>query len=384
MREAANQGKHRSPATMAINLETQNPLQLSISAGTNSTELLLGHGILAQAADLLGSYHQVRFLLVSDKQVGSVYAAPLLDVLLQQGYKANLLIISGGEEQKSLDTLIALYSACCDLHIERKDVVIAVGGGTVGDIAGMLAGTYLRGLELIQVPTSLIAMISSSFGGKSGINFRGYKNLIGVFKQPSLVLADLDTLQTLPDIEFRSGLGELVTVGVLGSPLIFEELESNGFAHLTTSIMRAAIECKAAIVKDDPTDRLGIRARLNLGHTFAHALEKLSCFTLPHGLAVAVGLHIASRLAASLAMCPSSLPDRIRQVLVSLDLPVTLTGYCPEEMIEVMRCDKKCLEGQGRFVLPTAIGKVTLMRQQDVPYDLLNDLLTALVWEGRG
>ncbi|HEX8149378.1 MAG TPA: 3-dehydroquinate synthase family protein [Pyrinomonadaceae bacterium] len=351
------------------------------SPGTSVTSVVLGEGVLARGCDLLRDHKGVRLLLVSDANVAPLYAAPLREALEGGGYDAHLLEIPAGEEGKSLDTLTRLYEECRALEVERSDVVLAVGGGVVGDVAGMLAGTYLRGLGLIQVPTSLVAMVTASVGGKVGVNFGGYKNLVGLFKQASLVLADTHTLRTLPPVEFRSGLGELVTVGVLGAPEIVEQLEASGTQSLSR-LVSAAIECKHSIVRADPFDRLGVRARLNLGHTFGHALERLSGFTLAHGLAVAVGLRLACRLAVRLGLCAEEVSERVRSLLVALDLPTALTGYAPERMLEAMRGDKKRRGGRLQFILPKAIGEVTLVGQEEIPAPLLEEVLRATVWEG--
>lgn len=366
---------------MTIAQGTHHRICLTFTSEPASTDLLIGRGLLAQAGDRLNAYRGRRLLLVSDQQVAPLYADALRDRLTRAGYSAELLLMPAGETAKTLDTLRHLYQRCQALQAERDDVVIAVGGGVVGDVAGMLAGTYLRGLELVQVPTSLVAMITASVGGKAGVNFGDAKNMIGLFKQPALVLIDLDTLATLPAVEFRSGLGELLTVGVLGAPDLFEALEARGPTDLS-ALVAAAIQCKRAIVEADPYDRLDIRTRLNLGHTFGHALEQLSNFTLPHGLAVAVGLHIASRLAAAIDLCPAELPERIRRTLLALDLPTALSGYHPEALIRAMRSDKKRSGGRLRWVLPTALGHVVLVDEQRVPAHLLEDVLRELIWEG--
>jgi 3-dehydroquinate synthase len=341
----------------------------------------VGHGVLTQANMLLEEHRTGRLLLLSDDQISPLYAEPLQKLLRTSGYDAELLTISAGEETKTFDTLGELYGACHSLGVERRDLLIAVGGGMVGDVAGMLAGTYLRGLSFVQVPTSLVALITASVGGKVGVNYRGYKNLIGLFAAPKRVLADLDTLRTLPSIEFKSGLGELITVGVLGSPEIFYSLETNGISELDSLIV-SAIKCKARIVEADPFDRLGIRAQLNLGHTFGHAIEALSGFQIRHGVAVAVGLHIAARLACALNCLPEEIAERLCRTLSALDLPTSLTGFQPEDVLNAMRKDKKCERGRLRWVLPTAIGEVRLVSEDDVPRDMIRRVLRDLLLEG--
>lgn len=356
----------------------QDSVQLTLSAGQTETRLVLGHGVLDQAASLLSVFQPARLLIVSDTQVMPLYAEPLRHTLEQQGFRVELLAMPAGESSKTIETLIELYTRCQQLQVERRDVVLALGGGVVGDVAGMLAGTYLRGLHFVQIPTTLVAQVTASIGGKVGVNFGAQKNLIGMFNQPSLVLIDTATLTTLPEVEYRAGLGELVTVGVLGAPELFADLEVNGTQHLEQLIL-AAIQCKSAIVAADPFDQLDIRARLNLGHTFGHALEQLSDFSLSHGLAVAIGLHIASRLAVAIGLCPPALADRIEQTLTALNLPTTIPGYTAEQLIAAMRGDKKQQQGRLRWILPRALGQVEIVDEAQVPPPTLRAVLQALV-----
>jgi 3-dehydroquinate synthetase len=365
---------------MIAQREEDNLVRLSLLAGAPShTEIILGRGLLEKAPELLADYRKSKLIIVSDELVAPLFAAPLSDNLINTGYQSFLITIPAGETAKTLETVYNLYGACHDIHVARKDVIVAVGGGMVGDIAGMLAGTYLRGLELVQVPTSLLAMLSSSFGGKGGVNFRGYKSLIGLFKHPSIVLADLKTLDSLPRTEFLSGLGELITVGVLGAPEIFESLESGGASDLEGLIV-AAIRYKMSVVKEDPNDQLDIRAKLHLGHNFSHALERLSGFTLPHGLAVSVGLNIAARLAAAVGICHHTLPGRISRTLVSLGLPANLQGYHPQEVIQAIR--EKAPDGRMRLILPVSLGEVIFVDEELIPLDVIEGILRELVWEG--
>jgi 3-dehydroquinate synthase len=360
---------------------TQPSFSLAFTPEPVNTRIAVGRGILPNAGDLFAGFRSRRFLLISDAHVAPLYGNPLQQRLLQSGYRVEILIVPPGEGAKNLETLQHLYSACLNLNLDRDAIVVGIGGGVVGDLAGALAGTYMRGLELILVPTSLVAQVSASIGGKAAVNLNGYKNMIGLYKHPAWVVADLDTLATLPDEEFRSGLGELVTVGVLGAPEIFESLESEGLANLTRMVASAMI-CKAAIVQDDPLDRLDGRAKLNLGHTFGHALETLSGFRLAHGLAVAIGLHIATRLAAELGVCPWNLLDRILRVLRALNLPLKLGNFSADEVIEAMHRDKKKRANQLRFILPVKLGKVVLVEEKDLPSALLKEVLHELVERG--
>ncbi|HEX8720250.1 MAG TPA: 3-dehydroquinate synthase [Pyrinomonadaceae bacterium] len=364
-------------------VETAHRLKLTVAGRPESTDILLGPGVLSEAPALLAPYRGGRLLLVADEGVRPLYAEPLRDALREAGFAATLAAVPAGEESKTLETLSRLYAEAHAAGLDRSDAVVAVGGGMVGDVAGMLAGTYMRGLALVQVPTSLVAMVTASVGGKVGVNFDAHKNLVGLFKQPSHVLADTDTLRTLPATEYLSGLGELVNVGVLGAPEVFESLERDGAARLHT-LVAAAIRCKCDIVEADPFDRLGVRARLNLGHTFGHAFETLSGFTLAHGLAVSVGLHVAARVAAELGLCDASLPARVRRTLEALDLPVSLKGYRAGDVMAAMRHDKKRSGGRLRWVLPTAVGEVRIVGEEDVPPGLVERVLDELVDRGEG
>ncbi|MET0622381.1 MAG: 3-dehydroquinate synthase family protein [Pyrinomonadaceae bacterium] len=354
--------------------ETGHVERMRFSFDSARTEFVLAEGALTRPLRYLNAYRDVKLLIISDSNLVQPYARPLRDTLEGSGFDARLLLTPAGEEGKTLNTLTRLYEQCLALEVERGDVVVAVGGGAVGDVAGVLAGTYLRGLEFIQVPTTLLSMVTASLGGKAGINFGGYKNLVGVFKHPSVVIADPHALRTLPEIEFRSGLGELVTVGVLGAPEIVEQMESGGLLSLPQMIA-AAVRCKGAIVEADPFDRLGVRARLNLGHTFGHALERLSGFTLPHGLAVATGLNIACDLAVRLSLCAGAVAERVRRLTLALNLPTTTEGYSPEQVLAAMRGDKKRRGGRLQFVLPKALGEVVLVGEEQIPPALLEDAL---------
>lgn len=359
-------------------VETAHTLKLTVEGRPESTDILLGPGVLSEAPALLAPYGGGRLLLVTDEHVRPLYAEPLRDALRDAGFAATLTCVPAGEDSKTLETLSLLYAEAHKTGLDRSDAVVAVGGGMVGDVAGMLAGTYMRGLALVQVPTSLVAMVTASVGGKVGVNFDAHKNLIGVFKQPSHVIADTETLRTLPETEYLSGLGELVNVGVLGAPAVFESLERDGAARLHT-LVAAAIRCKCDLVAADPFDRLGIRARLNLGHTFGHAFETLSGFTLAHGLAVSVGLHVAARVAAELGFCDAGLPERVRRTLQALKLPTSLKGYRAGDVMDAMRHDKKRSGGKLRWVLPTAVGDVRVVGQEEVPPGLVERVLDELV-----
>jgi shikimate kinase/3-dehydroquinate synthase len=300
--------------------------------------------------------------LVSDDVVGPLYADRVVASLEGADLRVARCTMPAGEAHKTLDTVSDLYGQFLAAGLDRSGLVLALGGGVVGDVAGFAAATFMRGLSLVQVPTTLLAMVDSSVGGKTGVDLPAGKNLVGAFKQPALVAIDPATLATLPAADFRAGLAEVVKAGVINSPELFDRLE-DGQVNLSW-IIRQAVAVKVAVVEADPYER-GRRAVLNLGHTFAHAFEVLSDYQLRHGEAVAMGLAAASRLAVDLGRCPPDASRRIVALLDHLGLPTTIPDYDPEAVWEAMTSDKKKRGKRLRFVLPLNIGQVDIF--DDVP-----------------
>lgn len=289
--------------------------------------------------------------------------------------------VPAGEESKSLPQLSRLYDALHEMAADRNTAVVAVGGGVVGDLSGFAAATYNRGLPLLMVPTSLLAMVDSSVGGKTGINHPGGKNLIGAFHQPAGVWIDTALLETLPEREFRGGLAEVVKYGVILDADFFTFLEANADAILTRNpdalaqIVARSCRLKADVVEQDEREETGLRVVLNYGHTFAHAFETVGGYgAWAHGEAVAAGMVCASRLAEKLGMIAADLTQRQRDLLVRFSLPVApRTEWPTEALLAVMRRDKKAARGKLRFVLPSRLGDVNLVG--DVPEEMVRDVL---------
>jgi 3-dehydroquinate synthase len=277
--------------------------------------------------------------------------------LVASGFEPLIFEIPDGEAHKTLDTAAILYTRFAEAKLARGEPVIALGGGVVGDLAGFVGATWLRGVPFVQVPTSLLAMVDASVGGKVAVDLPAGKNLVGAFKQPAVVLIDPELLSTLPGVEFRSGLAEVVKAGIIGDPALFEQLESTGPASLTAMITDA-IRVKARIVERDPFET-GDRAWLNLGHTFGHALELLSDYTLRHGEAVGLGLIAAAEMSAALGYCASELPDCVRDTLARLGL-TTHYACDPLAVLAAMGTDKKRRGRALRFVLIKRVGEVLL------------------------
>jgi 3-dehydroquinate synthase len=317
----------------------------------------LGAGLLARAGDFLraqGLGEQV--VLVTTPPVGEHYAGQVQSNLEHAGLQVTTCTAPDGEANKTLDTVRSLYDLFIGAGLDRAGTVLALGGGVIGDMAGFAAATYLRGVGLVQCPTSLLSMVDSSVGGKVAVDHPRGKNLIGAFKQPELVIIDPATLSTLPPREMASGLAEVVKTGIIGDPDLFEQIERYGPAPIAWIIERS-VQVKASVVQEDPYEH-GRRAVLNLGHTFGHALELLSEYTLSHGEGVSIGLVAAACLSARLGLCVPDLAIRVESVLVRLDLPVRYQGYTPEQVWQAMATDKKRRGKVLRFILPQAVGKV--------------------------
>jgi 3-dehydroquinate synthase len=319
--------------------------------------------------------------VVGDENVRG-HADAVARSLAAAGFRVESAILPPGEEQKCLASASALYDRLVEARADRKTLVVAVGGGVVGDLAGFVAATFNRGLGLLMVPTTLLAMVDSSVGGKVGINHPRGKNLIGAFHQPVGVWIDTATLDTLPDREYRSGLAEVVKYGVILDGDLFAFLEANIAAILARepAAVRHLVACscrlKADVVERDEREETGLRAVLNYGHTFAHAFETVGGYgAWLHGEAVAAGMVCASRLAERRGLVNADITDRQTKLLAAFGLPVAPRDWPADALIEVMRSDKKAEAGRLRFVLPVRLGEVRLF--DDVPEEDVRAVLAS-------
>lgn len=303
--------------------------------------------------------------------------------LRDAGFRVESAILPAGEQQKCLARVSELYDRLVDLRADRKTLVVAVGGGVIGDLAGFVAATFNRGLPLLMVPTTLLAMVDSSVGGKVGVNHPRGKNLIGAFHQPLGVWIASSTLDSLPDREYRSGLAEVVKYGVILDADFFAYLEAHAEAILARRpdallhIVARSCRLKADVVERDERELTGLRAVLNYGHTFAHAFETVGGYgAWLHGEAVAAGMICASRLAERCGLIDSALTERQRRLLDSFGLPTAPLPWPCDELLAVMRVDKKAEAGKLRFILPTRLGEVSLFDHvsEEQVRDLLRDL----------
>jgi 3-dehydroquinate synthase len=352
-----------------------------VELAERSYDIEIGSGNLSEAGSLIGRLGRFsRALVITDSNVQETHAVAVAEGLVTAGMEVDLIAIEPGEQSKSIETAAGLWEGLVELGADRKSVVVAVGGGVVGDLAGFIAATYARGIRFVQVPTTLLAQVDSSVGGKVGINLTTAKNMVGAFLQPLAVLIDTETLSTLPEREYVAGLGEVVKYGVILDAELFEYLESRikpliaRDPDVLEHVIARSCELKADIVRQDEREETGLRAVLNYGHTFAHALETLTHYKrYLHGEAVAIGMQCAARLAERLGRVEPGLTERQGRLMAALGLPVALPKLDHEKFLESMMHDKKVEHGRLRLVLPTRLGHVELV--SDVPGD---DVLAAL------
>ncbi|HMO28411.1 3-dehydroquinate synthase [Enterovirga sp.] len=340
-----------------------------VPLGDRAYDILVGRGVLETAAPRLGALGARAAAVVSDEHVAKLHGEALDAVLAAAGLRVAHVTVPAGEGSKSFAQLERVSNALLEAKIERGDLVVALGGGVVGDLAGFAAAILRRGVRLVQAPTSLLAQVDSSVGGKTGINAPAGKNLIGAFHQPSLVLADTALLDTLPVRELRAGYAEVVKYGLIDDADFFAWCEAHGGAILAGGPERdhaVAVSCraKAAVVVEDEREE-GRRALLNLGHTFAHALERIVAYDgarLVHGEAVAIGLALAFRFSAALGLCAEAEAERVRRHLAAMGMPASLAevpgGFgTPEAILDAMGQDKKVKAGRLTFILARGIGR---------------------------
>jgi len=341
-----------------------------VQSPTGDYDILVARDLLYKLRYLLADYRlDGRIAVVTNDTIAPLYGEKLVERLPN----ATLITVPDGEQYKTLDTVSQLYSAFLREGMDRKSVVVALGGGVVGDMAGFAAATFMRGVKLVQVPTSLLAMVDSSVGGKVGVDLPEGKNLVGAFKQPEIVLIDPNVLHTLPQEEINCGLAEAIKHGLIVDPVLLDHISE--IASGDPDWLRRTIQVKVDIVQRDPYER-NERQFLNLGHTFAHAIEQVSGYEWLHGNAVGLGLLAAAKL--SEALCSFSADDtaRIRSILEVHDLPTSLGGLDPDALWSAMHTDKKWKDGRSHFVVLKGIGKPKIVR--DVPKETVIEVLEGL------
>lgn len=352
---------------------------VTVDLGERSYPIHIGTGLLQRAGELLAEVlgENRRVLVVSDHQVASFYLEDLQVALREVGCQVSVALVAPGEPSKSVSHLTEIWEKAVNARLDRNSVILALGGGVVGDLAGFAAASFLRGVSFVQIPTSLLAMVDSSVGGKTGINLPQGKNLVGAFHQPALVLADLLLLGTLPAREFNSGMAEVIKYGVIRDAELFAMLEQeresiwNLDIEPLLEVVKRSCEIKADVVREDERES-GIRAILNFGHTLGHAIENVSGYGRHlHGEAIAAGMVFAARLSEQVCGFSSSDTGRLMDLLDAFDLPRQMTDMTWESLFEVMTADKKAQNSIPRFVLADHIGQALLPRE--VPEEMLKD-----------
>jgi 3-dehydroquinate synthase len=347
---------------------------ISVSLGSRSYDIEVGSENLEHIGFFLAAFKPIStaVILTDDHVLQHGYARRVAESIAETGIDVHLLSIAAGEQSKTIETASTLWETLLEEGIDRKSVLISVGGGVIGDLGGFVAATYARGIRFFQIPTTLLAQVDSSVGGKVGIDLPKAKNMVGAFLQPLGVLIDTKTLQTLPDDQYRSGLGEVIKYGVSLDAELFQFIENNTEKinsrniEILKQIVADCCRIKANIVAEDEFETTGRRVLLNYGHTFAHAFEIQSHFTLLHGLAVSIGAICAARLAVQLRLVDQTFLQRQLRFHQNLKLPTEIPNNIDwRQIIELMRHDKKSEFGKLRFVLPTSIGSCRLIEDID-------------------
>jgi 3-dehydroquinate synthase len=341
---------------------------IPLKIGDRTCRILIGKGLVGSTGKLISEHRPgQKFAIITNSKVNSLYGDQVAKGLDASGFEQLIIEVADSETSKSLDTAKRLYKELSENNFDRDSCIIGLGGGVVGDIAGFVAATYMRGIDLIHIPTTLLAQVDSAIGGKTGVNLPEGRNLIGAFHQPLMVISDIETLKTLPDEDFRSGLAEVVKYGVLAEPELFAKLETNlddilGRDERTlTKTVTTCSSIKARVVEEDERDH-GKRLMLNYGHTLGHALEAASGYTgYRHGGAVAIGMIFAAKLSVKLGLLKRTDLDRISAVISSLGLPECIGKRMDNEvLLKFMYIDKKNKGGKLRLVLPTGIGEAVV------------------------
>ena len=315
---------------------------------------------LSKAIEELG-FTDRKACVVTDSNVGPLYAEAVLNELNDTIDSLDLFTIPAGEANKTLDTVKSLYAFLIDHHYERKDLLIALGGGVVGDLTGFTAATYLRGIDFIQIPTTLLAQVDSSIGGKTGVDFDSYKNMVGAFHKPRLVYMAMSTIKSLPSVQFSCGMGEVLKSGLIRNENYYHwllknsDLISQGDPQSLIRMIKGSCQIKSTVVEHDPKEQ-GERAVLNLGHTIGHAIEKLMNFRLLHGQCVGIGTIAAAYISFQRKMISADDFDLIQRGCRLYDLPVRIGDLAVDEVIKATKSDKKMEKGRVKFILLDGIG----------------------------
>lgn len=353
---------------------------IRVNLSSNSYNISIDKGLLPGIGDILVQEKSpCKALLITDKNIERVYGGMVSESLSRKKFDVRLIALKPGEDQKNLDTALMLYEACFDHKLDRNSLIVALGGGVVGDISGFIAATFMRGIPFIQVPTTLLAQVDSSIGGKVAVNHPRGKNMIGSFYQPRAVFIDTDTLSTLPAVELVAGLVEVIKYGVIRDAELFAFLENSLHEILQlnhnalVNIIATSCSIKANVVEEDEKET-HLRAILNYGHTIGHAIETVTNYArYRHGEAVAMGMLYATRIALEMGLTDITVLERQLSLIRRLGTPLH-TRLKAEDLVRTLYTDKKVISGRLRFILPTKIGEVIISDQvtEEILYRVLN------------
>ncbi len=344
--------------------------RLSIDLGERSYEILIGPGLRKRAGEFLKTVlNPSRVVIITHPSINNLYGREVAENFIAQGWATDIIEVPEGESSKNLSQAEKLYDHLLQLNCDRKSVLIALGGGVIGDLVGFIAATYQRGIAFVQLPTTLLSQVDSSVGGKTAVNHPKGKNMIGAFYQPRLVVADLETLVTLPAKEYRAGLAEIVKYGVISDARLFEFLETHDKEILNldhdslSHIIETSCAIKAAVVEKDERES-HYRMILNFGHTLGHAIESLTGYSrFIHGEAVAIGMVRAAELSHSMGKCSEKVPQRLKALLMKLGLPVEMPDLDSSAVLESLYHDKKTTDHKIKFILVKEIGSIEIADQ---------------------
>jgi 3-dehydroquinate synthase len=342
--------------------------RLSIDLGERSYEILIGPGLRKRVGEFLKAvFNPSRIIIITHPSINSLYGEEVVASCRDQGWTTDIIEVPEGESSKNLGQAEKLYDHLLELNCDRKSALIALGGGVIGDLVGFVAATYQRGIPFVQVPTTLLSQVDSSVGGKTAVNHPKGKNMIGAFYQPRLVIADLETLNTLPSKEYRAGLAEIVKYGVISDARLFEFLETRYKDILSQDqdclsyIVETSCAIKAEVVEKDERES-HYRMILNFGHTLGHAFEALTQYSrFIHGEAVAIGMVCAAELSHSMGKCSKEVPNRLKTLLNNLGLPVEMPELDSTAVIESLYHDKKTMDHKIKFILVKDIGSIEIV-----------------------
>jgi len=354
--------------------------KVKVNLDNNSYEIHVGSGWLVKIGSLLKEKRlSGKLVIITDPTVNRLFGETLQLTLTQESFSVSTLLVPEGEEQKSLESAGRLYQELTDCYAERTTPILALGGGVIGDLAGFVAATYMRGVPLVQVPTTLLAQVDSSIGGKVAVDHGQLKNKIGAFYQPELVIADTDTLKTLPVEELTNGLAEVIKSAAIRSEELFTFLEDNldrikeRQPDVLEEVVFQTAMIKAGVVEEDEKDT-GLRNILNYGHTIGHAIESVSGFGLKHGRAVAIGMVAAAKISNKMGFLTNKEVDRLKKLIERAGLPIEIPNLKVADVMQKMRYDKKVVRDKVRFVLLKSIGSAFVT--DEVSPSLVEQVLT--------